>query len=805
MKNTKYLITFLLFLLNSYSYGQNRVIFGTVISALSGRPIAGVKVEIKDTDFSAIANSSGQYSITLPERIRTVKFSDFRGMEVFEIKHVSEEQIDIYLLEIDLMNLTLDELMKIKVITATKKEERISTVPASMVVITKEQIEERGYGNLVEIFNDLPGIDLSIAYGDTYYKAYWRGFRTGMSDSWLLIVDGRVMNHLWYNFNDVLDAIPLSNIEQIEVVYGPASVVYGPNAMTGVVQILTKKDEIRNGMSANVKLTTGSFENRNFDMNFFYKLDDLRLSITAYAQHGDLDKNSLNNYEYTKASYLSDRKLWGAYVDNQNIAGKVSSPQNIIGFAASIFYSDIEFGFRYYSDDTGYGINYPFDRMQILPKWVEPEYELFIQHTKKYSEKFSTSSIVRYRDCSVSNESNSIENWGEFGEPRKLAFGYWQSKNRSLSLFQDFNYDLTEILSFSAGFKYDYKDMQRAYELPYGLALAPDDVQLDLPGLFPTPPEDTYRSENRAIWIEEALYLQSRVNFGKLLKSEYDHFLNMDIRYDDNTYYGSDVTFRVGYTGVIDRFRGKILFGQAFKEPAPRQLFGGWAALGSNPNLEPEYSETLELVLGYNSPQFDISINPYFNSMRNIISDISAISKNQGKMTTAGVDVIVQTIIPVPFFKKLSIWGTYSYLYTKEDRYDDLGNVNGYGIIGDMADHKFHLIVDASLKDFNINIRTRFIGNRNTVISNPVEQVDAYTTTDINLKWDNLLSKNFGLSLRITNLFNAKFNHTGIRKANSGKTPGYWVGDKWYGSLGWYNSLLPQPGVGFFISMYYKL
>lgn len=804
MKKVRISLIFYFLLLNTLAFSQSRIIYGTVISAYSGKPISGVKIELKDTNISTFSNSEGEYRLTVPESITTIKFSPFRDMDVFEIKQVNQERIDIYLLEVNLLNLSLEELMKIKVVTATKQEEKISTVPASVVVITKEQIKERGYGSLVDIFNDLPGIDFSLAYGDTYYKAYWRGFRTGMSDSWLLIVDGRVMNHLWYNFNDVIVTIPLSNVEQVEVVYGPASVVYGPNAMTGVVQILTKKDEARNGISADVKLTAGSFENRNFDLNFFYKLDDLRFSVTAYGQHGDLDVNSLKDYEYTKSSYLESRSLWGAYIDNQNIAGKVSSPQNNLGLAASIFYGDIEFGFRYYSDDNGYGINYPFDRMQILPKWVEPEYELFLQHSKKYSEKFSTSSLLRYRDCSVSNESNSIENLGEYGEPRKLAFGYWQSKNRSLSLFQDFNYDLSEILSFSAGFKYDNKDLQRAYDLPYGVALAPEDVRLDNPDLFPPTPEDSYRSENRAVWIEEAVYLQSRINFGKLFTSEYDHFINLDIRYDDNTYYGSDVTYRVGYVGVFNRFRGKILYGQAFKEPAPRQLFGGWAALGSNPNLEPEYSETLELVFGYNSPQLDISINPYYNSMNNIIMDIANTSKNQGKMITAGADIIVQAIFPVSFLDKFSIWGTYSYLYTEEERYDDLGNISGYGIIGDMADHKFHLIINAAVDDINVNIRTRFIGRRKTVTSNPLEQIDPYTTTDLHIKWDNLINRNFGLSLRITNIFNTRYSHSGIRKANSGDTPGYWIGNKWYGSLGWYNSALPQPGVGFFLSMNYK-
>lgn len=224
--------------------------------------------------------------------------------------------------------LSLEQLMGIKVVTASKQSEKLIEAPASMKVISKEEIKLRGYNNLVEIFQDLPGIDLSLAYADTYYKAYWRGFRTGMADSWQLMVDGRVMNHLWYNFNNIMIALPLSNIEQIEIVFGPASVIYGANAMSGVINIITKRDSEFNGVSMNAKISSGSFSNRLADVNVFLKQDDLLISATAYYSHGDLDTVSLQRFEWTKPKYLRDRKLWGAYIDNPTIAGEPSSPQN---------------------------------------------------------------------------------------------------------------------------------------------------------------------------------------------------------------------------------------------------------------------------------------------------------------------------------------------------------------------------------------------------------------------------------------------------------------------------------------------
>lgn len=159
-----------------------------------------------------------------------------------------------------------------------------------------------------------------------------------------------------------------------------------------------------------------------------------------------------------------------------------------------MIYKNVEMGWNYQSNDNCYGINYPFDKMQISPKWVEGEHDVFLKHSYTFGDNLSTSGILRYRYCAVYNESTSVEANDAYGQPRLIAFGYWQSLSRSYSAQQDFDIKATEFLSFKTGLTYEIKDLQKAYDLPYGLWLPPDSVtSLDIPGLFPTPPNDVFK------------------------------------------------------------------------------------------------------------------------------------------------------------------------------------------------------------------------------------------------------------------------------------------------------------------------
>ena len=144
--------------------------------------------------------------------------------------------------ESDEGDLSLADILNIKVVTASNREETLRKVPATMIVVTDTEIKERGYTELYDVLNDLPGFDLSRAFGDDYVYVSTRGYRKTLSDQMLLMIDGIIMNHLWSNNMNLATQYPLAGVKQIEVVYGPASAVYGANAFAGVINIITKTE-----------------------------------------------------------------------------------------------------------------------------------------------------------------------------------------------------------------------------------------------------------------------------------------------------------------------------------------------------------------------------------------------------------------------------------------------------------------------------------------------------------------------------------------------------------------------------------
>lgn len=131
----------------------------------------------------------------------------------------------------------------IQVASVSKTKESLREAPATVVVVTAAEIERRGYLDLEQVLHDLPGFDLSRSNGETYSSIYQRGFRSLNSDRNLLLLDGVEQNDLSTNIAYLSRQYPLSSIERIEVIYGPESTIYGANAYTGVINIITKEPE----------------------------------------------------------------------------------------------------------------------------------------------------------------------------------------------------------------------------------------------------------------------------------------------------------------------------------------------------------------------------------------------------------------------------------------------------------------------------------------------------------------------------------------------------------------------------------
>lgn len=129
----------------------------------------------------------------------------------------------------------------VQVTSVSKSKESLREAPATVAVVTAEEIERRGYLDLEQVLHDLPGFDISRTGDLVYSSIFQRGFRAEGRN--LLLLDGVEQNDITSNAAQLSRQYALSNIDRVEVIYGPASTMYGANAFTGVINIITKDPE----------------------------------------------------------------------------------------------------------------------------------------------------------------------------------------------------------------------------------------------------------------------------------------------------------------------------------------------------------------------------------------------------------------------------------------------------------------------------------------------------------------------------------------------------------------------------------
>lgn len=160
----------------------------------------------------------------------------------------------------DLYAMKLEDFLKVKVVTASLLQQQPWEAPAKVVVITGEQMRSRGYQDLEAALHDLAGFNFEKGMGTTWSQIYMRGERTNDSDRFLFLWDDLVMNDLNGNNTWLERQFPLSAIARVEILYGPASLLYGTNAMSGIVHVITRRPGELDG--AQVTAWTGPYRTR---------------------------------------------------------------------------------------------------------------------------------------------------------------------------------------------------------------------------------------------------------------------------------------------------------------------------------------------------------------------------------------------------------------------------------------------------------------------------------------------------------------------------------------------------------------
>ena len=492
-KIKKMLLTMVMVITTGLAGLAQQTVMGTVTDE-AGNSIADVSVTVKDSEIGTKTNSLGEYSIIISGENKELSFQK-EGYNVKQVM-VNNNVINIIMtsFEVDIFDLSLAELMDMEVISASNTQEKLSEVPATMIIISADDILQRGYLQLDEIFDDLPGMQMARAYGTvSYYRNYMRGFRNSNAEPYLIMIDGMLLNDLFFGSGVHLPAVPISSVERIEVVYGPVSSVYGANAFMGVVNVITKKDMNENGTYINMQTSNNFGESIHADFHTLVKKDELRLSIAGKIQSYELsDIIDNNSYEYLKDKYQTDEHLWGGTLNSPEYGGSTNSPRNEKSIDARLFYDNTEVGVQVRQLEAGWGYEYPSDKALLSTLTHTSDFVMYFKHNQQFSENFSGRFMMSYRTNFGDNadwiEGYNTTNTGttnqEFGggyilapseTVRLIDHSTWSDYSSSYIAQQDFEIKVNDKLSLNAGLKYEQKSFSDQVSI-YGIAYFADSL-----------------------------------------------------------------------------------------------------------------------------------------------------------------------------------------------------------------------------------------------------------------------------------------------------------------------------------------
>ena len=171
-----------------------------------------------------------------------------------------------------------ETLGDITIISANKTAQSIKNTTSNVTVITAEDIEENGYQTVSEAINTIAGISVGMSGGLGQKSSFFlRGSDSGQI---LVLIDGMRLNDpSTTNGQALLENLTTSNISQIEVVKGGMSSIWGSNASSGVINIITK--EAKDGTHGSLGLSYGSHNTKGINANIAYKNDKLSVQFLS--------------------------------------------------------------------------------------------------------------------------------------------------------------------------------------------------------------------------------------------------------------------------------------------------------------------------------------------------------------------------------------------------------------------------------------------------------------------------------------------------------------------------------------------
>jgi outer membrane receptor for ferrienterochelin and colicins len=487
--------------------------------------------------------------------------------------------------EPDLTQLSLEDLTKVQIETvygASKFGQKVTEAPASVTIVTADEIQKYGYRTLADLLKSVPGFYISYDGQDAFIGV--RGIsRPGDYNTHVLVlIDGHRINENVYDGTYVNGEFPIDIdlIDRVEIIRGPGSSLYGTDAFFAVINIFTKRGRDLKGTE--VSLSAGSYK-----------------SYQGRASYGQKFKNGLEllmseSFEDSKGNRELYYPEYNSPATNFGISRDADASQSHSTFV-SASYKDFSFHAAYNQWEkhipTGsYGVVFGDSRSQSTSNraYTDLEYqhtfkEKWIVDARAYYDWYWYHGVFVYDYTGAGvppftlNQDYGRGNW----------WGFDLSVSRSLLEKHRVTVGTEEI--------FNTKQEQGNYDLqPYAFYL--------------------YDLRSSSV---SAVYLQDEFSIRKNL------LLSAGLRYDRYSTFGGTVNprFALIYTPV-ENTAIKILYGQAFRAPDDYELHYDSVGYEPNPALRPETIKTTELVFErYFHKYTSLSVSGFYNRISGLISE----------------------------------------------------------------------------------------------------------------------------------------------------------------------------------------
>ena len=300
-------------------------LFGKIIDEKTEAPLGDVLIEY-------VANSKKKTIRTSNDGVFEINLSGVRKISKIKIKALGKENKTLLVSEAiqnEFITIPLKDRGQTSV-TASRWEQSVNEIPASIIVIEREEIEELGFINLQELIENIPGMYIIDQRYSNDVSIGIRGFCGPFNRHVMIQVNGvSMMSEFQNDFKLDKMNIAIESIDKIEVIRGPMSIIYGTGAFFGVINIIT--NELNQPSNS---LVSSSYGSQNANRQFFrYGLNRNGVKLSLNASH-----SQMNGFGENFVDLIGEDKF-EQYYNNQLISDSIINPKHYARFNQGVNFS----------------------------------------------------------------------------------------------------------------------------------------------------------------------------------------------------------------------------------------------------------------------------------------------------------------------------------------------------------------------------------------------------------------------------------------------------------------------------------